>query len=64
MFSTLEAMSGKILPMVTNAASKIAPGLLNSTVEALSELGVKSILGSGCKYNNQTAGFMVLITFV
>lgn len=54
LFTTLMSLGSRFLPMASNLASKVAPGLVTGIASSLGNFGMDKILGSG-----QTGGFLI-----
>ena len=61
MFSTLVSLGAKVLPVATNPASKVLPGLATGALSNLGNFGMDKILGQGWYQNtSQRGGFLIL----
>ncbi|CAH3132264.1 unnamed protein product, partial [Pocillopora meandrina] len=66
LFSTLVSLGAKVLPVATNPASKVLPGLATGALSNLANqaavnFGMDKILGQGWYQNtSQRGGFLIL----
>lgn len=61
LFSTLVSLGAKVLPVATNPASKVLPGLATGALSNLGNFGMDKILGQGWYQNTSQRGdFLIL----
>lgn len=60
LFTSLAALAPKILPTLTNLATKVAPGLVMGATTSLGNFGMDKILGQGLQNRPpQSGGFLI-----